>query len=292
MSHNYNEGKGVGETLHSAGKDQGAGSVAAHQAAEPPVVVEHRDGVATIYLNRPNRRNAVTTEMCMALHAALGAVATSDARVVILRGAGDHFSVGADLGGGAGSDGPAIHAMPPYSEMAPIYHAATLLHEMPQVTIAAIDGGCAGAALGWACACDLRLASERARFATGFINVGVAGDMGLAWSLTRIVGAARARELMFLSEKLSAQTALGYGLVNRVLPADKLQPAVADMAAGLCAKAPLALATMKANLVSAETLDLRAYIEIESARHLNVLASTPFGRPAGNAPQSRQEPIA
>ena len=81
-----------------------------------------------------------------------------------------------------------------------------LLHEMPQVTIAAINGACAGAGLGWACACDLRYAVADAKFNTAFLDVAVAGDMGLPWTLPRIVGAGRARELSLLPRKLDAAT--------------------------------------------------------------------------------------
>ncbi len=87
---------------------------------------------------------------------------------------------------------------------------------MPAVTIAAISGACAGAGFGWACACDLRVASQTARFNTAFLDVGVAGDMGGPWTLPRIVGAAKARELYFLPGKFDAAEALRIGLVSRV----------------------------------------------------------------------------
>ena len=83
-----------------------------------------------------------------------------------------------------------------------------LLHEMPQVTVAAINGACAGAGLGWACGCDLRLAAAGARFNTAFLDVGVAGDMGVPWSLSRIVGGARARELFFFDRQVRCRKAL------------------------------------------------------------------------------------
>ena len=142
--------------------------------AEQPVLMERRGALAVVTLNRPERRNGVTVAMCAQLHEVLLALASADARVIVLRGAGSDFSVGADLGGSPG--GPAA---PTLERLADVYHAATLLHTMPQVTIAAVDGGCAGAAMGWACACDLRFASDRARFSTAFLRLGVSGDM--AW---------------------------------------------------------------------------------------------------------------
>src|SRR5262245_10469288 len=132
--------------------------------ATPSVLVEQGGAVTVVTLSRPGRRNGVTVEMCEKLYDALPPVAASDARVVVSRGAGDDFSVGAGVTGTPGTSDP-----PTLERLGPAYHAATLLHTMPQVTIAAVDGGCAGAAMGWACACDFRFASERARFATGFL---------------------------------------------------------------------------------------------------------------------------
>jgi len=239
--------------------------------ADGPVLVERRDHLAIVTLNRPGRRNGVNLEMCVALLAALQDIARGDARVVMLRGAGDDFSVGADLAG-VGDDQKAPEMEDPGS----IYHSATLLHGMPQVTMAVIDGGCAGAAMGWACACDLRFASERARFATAFLKVGVSGDMGLIWSLSRLVGAARARELLFFSEKITAATALAYDLVTRVYPAETLHEAALAAAVELSNRDGLALRMMKANVVSAETLALADYIDIETSRHQHVIKSGAF----------------
>lgn len=230
----------------------------------PSVLYERLGDVAVVTLNRPERRNGVTVEMCVALHTQLEDVARSDARVLVLRGAGGDFCVGADLGGGAPPGPP-----PGLAELGPVYHAATRLHAMPQITIAAIRGGCAGAGMGWACACDLRIAADDARFATAFLAVGVSGDMGLPWTLTRIVGAARARELMLLPQKLPASRALELGLVSRLVPADQLEASVSATAAELCSRDPLALRLIKANLLAADQPDLAQFIELESARHLH-----------------------
>jgi 2-(1,2-epoxy-1,2-dihydrophenyl)acetyl-CoA isomerase len=236
-------------------------------ASQRSVLVEQRGPVSILTLSRPGRRNGVTTEMCQELYEALRPVPSSDTRVVVLRGAGDDFSVGADLTGGGSSVQPTLE------QLGPVYHASTLLHSMPQLTIAAIDGGCAGAAMGWACACDFRFASDRARFATGFVKVGVSGDMGLVWSLVRIVGAARARELLFFPEKVTARDALAYGLVTRLFPAASLHDEVLGLAEELAGHHPFPLRMMKANVLSAERMDIEEYIEVESARHLHVTAS-------------------
>ena len=145
---------------------------------------------------------------------------------------------------------------------------------MPQITIASIDGGCAGAGLGWAAACDLRFASTRAKFATAFIKVGASGDMGLAWSLIRLVGAARARELLYLSEKFDAAQALDWGLVTRVFEPEALFDATLEAARTMASFAPQPLMAMKANILSAEDLALRPYIEVETARHLHLASGS------------------
>lgn len=131
--------------------------------------------------------------------------------------------------------------------------------------------------MGWAAACDFRFASDRARFSTAFLKVGVSGDMGLAWCLLRLLGAARARELLLFPEKITAVQALDLGLVTRLFGAEALHASVLALAEELAARNPIALRMMKANLVSAEQLGLREYIEIESARHLHGMASSFFG---------------
>ena len=241
-------------------------------SASPVVLVERRGAIALVTLNRPDRRNGVTVGMCVDLHAAVRDIADSDARVVVLRGAGNDFSVGADIGGGHGD------AMPEGAALRAIYHASTLLHTMPQVTIAAIDGGCAGAAMGWATACDLRFATARSRFSTGFLNVCVSGDMGLVWGLNRLVGGAKARELLFFPDRFDGDQALAMGLVNRLIEHDALHPQVLDMAEELAARDPLALRLMKANCVSAETLPIADYIEVETDRHLETVSRPELGR--------------
>lgn len=228
------------------------------------VLTDHDDGVAVITLNRPERRNGVTVELCRRLYDAVREVAASEARVVVLRGAGNDFCVGADIGG-EGSGGPP----PTLESLGLIHHAATLLHTMPQVTIAAVDGGCAGAGMGYATACDFRFGTAEARFNTAFLNVGVPGDMGMAWNLNRVVGGARARELLFFPEKLTGAQALETGLVTRLFPHETLHDDVMALARGLADRDPFALRMMKANMISAEELSIAEFIDIETARQVH-----------------------
>lgn len=240
--------------------------------SEPTVLVERQGAIAIVTLNRPDRRNGVTVEMCGAIHRATRDVAASDARVVILRGAGNDFCVGADILGGTGGEAPQT-----LEDLGLIHHAATLLHTMPQVTIAAIDGGCAGAGMGYAAACDFRFATDEARFSTAFMNVGVSGDMGLAWSLTRLLGGARARELLFFPDKLTGRQALDLGLVTRLFAREALHAEVLALAGQLCAREAFALRMMKANCLSAEELPIDAFVDIETARQLHCTSRPDMG---------------
>jgi 2-(1,2-epoxy-1,2-dihydrophenyl)acetyl-CoA isomerase len=144
---------------------------------------------------------------------------------------------------------------------------------MPAVTIAAVNGPCAGAGFAWACACDVRIAARGARFNTAFLDVGVAGDMGGPWTLPRLVGAAKARELYFFPDKFDATEAERIGLVARVVEPDDLAATAHALAARLAAAAPLALRTLKANFVDAERLGFAGFVEVETERHLGLFRS-------------------
>jgi 2-(1,2-epoxy-1,2-dihydrophenyl)acetyl-CoA isomerase len=218
--------------------------------------------IATITMHRPERRNSMTNRMVREVGDAL-VMAGEDKgiRVIVLTGSGTSFCPGADLN--AVAEGTiADEPLEPADFRAPV-----LLHEHPAVTIAAVNGACAGAGFGWACACDLRLAARSAMFNTAFLDVGGAGDMGGPWSLPRIVGPAKARELYFLPDKFNAEEALRIGLVSKVVDDEQFRDEVALLAERLAAAAPMALKTMKANFSDAERMDFAGYLALESERH-------------------------
>jgi len=235
------------------------------------LIVERAGPVATVKLNRPDKRNSIGGPMMVELHAALSDIATDEStRVLVLRGEGADFCPGADVKHYGGAD-----AKPASSAWSGVrtFDVAVLLHEMPAVTIAAISGACAGAGFGWACACDLRVASQTARFNSAFLDVGVAGDMGGPWTLPRILGAAKARELYFLPGKFDATEALRIGLVSRVSPADTFEADLTALTERLARAAPLALTGMKANFLAAEAMGFADYIRLESEKHLRMFQS-------------------
>lgn len=231
------------------------------------VIFESSDGIGTVTLNRPERLNGITNQMMLELYEVVsGLAADTSLRVVVLTGAGKGFCPGADLQhySSSAADRP---TSPEHFQL------TAMLHELPQVTIAAINGACAGAGLGWAAACDLRYATASANFNSAFLGVGISGDMASPWLLPRIVGASRARELMFLHGKFSATEAERIGLVSKVFPDETFRDEVAAVATRLAKSAPLALRAMKQNFIAAENMSLREYIRIETERHQRTGAS-------------------
>lgn len=202
--------------------------------------------------------------------------------VVVLTGAGRGFCPGADLQ--HYSSGAADEPLSPEH-----FQLTEMLHELPQVTVAAVNGTCAGAGLGWAAACDLRYAAESANFNSAFLGVGISGDMAGPWFLPRILGASKARELFFLHGKFDAREAERIGFVSRAFPDATFRDEVAAVVARLAKSAPLALRAMKQNFVAAENASLREYIRIETERHQRTGASED-SRAAFRAFVEKQEP--
>jgi 2-(1,2-epoxy-1,2-dihydrophenyl)acetyl-CoA isomerase len=232
------------------------------------ITLERADGLATLTLNRPEQRNGMTNRMVCETYQALRDVAADGTtRVLVLTGAGESFCPGADLNW-ATSDNPDPADSAPADALS--FQVPVLLHEMPAVTVAAVNGACAGAGMGWACGADIRLATKRARFNTAFINVAFAGDMGIPWSLSRLVGAAKARELSFLADKFDAQTAQEIGLVARVFDDDEFATQTQNIVQGLLARSPVALKTLKAHYVAAERMSFGDYVELETQHHKEI----------------------
>ncbi|HEY5644402.1 MAG TPA: enoyl-CoA hydratase-related protein [Pseudomonadales bacterium] len=222
---------------------------------------------ADITLNRPERLNGITNTMMRELYECVNRAADDpEVRVVKLTGAGRGFCPGADLK--VFSSGERQE-----ENRREYFHITSILHEMPKVTVAAVNGACAGAGFGWACACDLRYASAAAAFNTAFLGVAISGDMAGPWLLPRIVGATRARELFFLPGKFDAAEAERIGLVGRVFPEESFQKDVDAIVDRIAQAAPLAVGEMKKNFVSAESMSLRDYIELETERHSRTGAS-------------------
>ena len=229
------------------------------------------DAVGTLTMHRPDRLNGMTNLMLHEAAVLLREVAEDPSvAVVVLTGAGRAFCPGADLKHytSEGSDEP------DHQLTAEDFEVPVLLHSMPQVTIAAINGACAGAGLGWACACDLRYAVAHAKLNTAFLDVAVAGDMGLPWTLPRIVGAGRARELSLLPRKLTGEEAASIGLVNDAFSSvELLTVEVAARADRIAAAAPVARRAMKAHYVAADGMSFADLVAMETEAHMRISQS-------------------
>ena len=207
-----------------------------------PIRVERDGSVATVVLDNPAHKNAVTNAMWNELREAFSAIGHDDTvRVVVVTGAGDEFCSGADLAPGEGG-GVARHWT---RHMEQINEAALALHALPQPSVARIDGVAAGAGLNLALGCDLVVASERSRFSEIFTKRGLSVDFGGSWLLPRHVGLHKALELCLLADVIDAGEAERIGLVNRVVPTSELDAAVADWTDRLSALPPIALTSTK-----------------------------------------------
>jgi 2-(1,2-epoxy-1,2-dihydrophenyl)acetyl-CoA isomerase len=261
------------------------------------------DGVLTITLNRPDTFNACDMSMWRVLLAHLDEAAMDPAvRVVVLTGAGKSFCAGADV--------RSFGTVDPGDPMAVRYAGdpvwtdtelriarlvrncgiPELLHRMGKPTIASVRGAAAGAGLAIAAACDFRIASETAVFVTAFSRIGSSGDFGVSYFLTHLLGPAKARELLFLGDKVDAAAARDIGLVTRVVPDAELESQTLALARRLAKGPPVAYRLIKHNLLAAETERMRDVMELEARNMLRTL-QTEDSREAVRAFQEKREPV-
>ena len=234
-----------------------------------------REGrVATVTLNRPQARNAVTRDMWATIRDHLIELSDDEGvGVVVLTGAATEGEKQAFCAGGDVKDmaarltGERTHTLDEEAGyIREIVEASRLLHEMPKVTIAAINGAAAGAGLSLAFACDLRIMVDDAKLTTAFANIALSGDFGGGWFLARIVGEAKARELFFLAPTLSGEEAERIGLVNRAVPRGEFDATVREMSERIASGPTSILARMKANFSDAATMPLADYLAPEARR--------------------------
>jgi 2-(1,2-epoxy-1,2-dihydrophenyl)acetyl-CoA isomerase len=222
--------------------------------------------IATITLNRPDSLNSLNNQMTSELADAVQAVKRDDSvRAVIVTGAGRAFSSGQDLG-----DLKKKYADPAYvphlaEDLKGRYNPVVMgLGELEKPVVAAVNGVAAGAGLSLALACDIRIASDKASFIEVFVNVGLVPDAGNTYVLPRLVGLGKALELCFTGDKVSAEQALTLGLVNRVVPGDKLMEAANELAGKLAALPTRAIGLTKRLLHRSLTSDLASQLDAEA----------------------------
>ncbi|MBT2230937.1 enoyl-CoA hydratase-related protein [Nonomuraea sp. NEAU-A123] len=221
------------------------------------------DAVATITLDRPDAMNSLTAELKTALLDALHrAAADPEVRAVLLTGSGRAFCAGQDLREHADNleagRGLADTVREHYNPI------VELITTMAKPVVAAVNGVAAGAGASLAFACDLRVASEKAKFAMAFTGIGLAPDSGASWTLARLVGLGRASELLLLGEPLGAARALELGVVTRVVPADDVLKTAQELAVRLAAGPTMAFAATKQALAYATTHSLPETLALEA----------------------------
>jgi 2-(1,2-epoxy-1,2-dihydrophenyl)acetyl-CoA isomerase len=251
-----------------------------------------KDGVAVLTLNRPDRLNALSGAMLDALLEALPRLA-ADAAVgaVVITGAGRGFCAGGDVKAMAEGREFAESGMEEKTHgLRSKMEVSRFLHEMPKPTIAMVRGAAAGAGLSIALACDLRVASENSKFATAFARVGYSGDFGGSWFLTQLVGTAKARELYYTAEIVDAKAAAQLGMVNRVVPDERLEDETMSLARKLAAGPRVALRYMKRNMNAAETQTLAQCLDLEAMHHTRT-GFTEDHKEAAKAFVDKREPV-
>ena len=225
------------------------------------------NGLLTITMNRPDRRNALNPDMTRGLvEAARRAAEDHEVRAVLIKGAGGTFCVGGDVKSMAEGRAP-LGFEAKMANLRRGMEVSRILHEMPKPVVAQIDGAAAGAGLSIALSCDLRVAGASAKITTAFAKVGLSGDYGGTYFLTQMLGSAKARELYLLSPVLTAQEALHLGIVNKVVPDAEVEAEARELAMSLAQGPTVTLGYIKTNINNAERLSLEACFDAEAMHH-------------------------
>lgn len=249
------------------------------------------DGVLTLTFNRPDRRNALTKPLVATLAAAITrAGQDSKVRCLVLTGAGKAFCVGGEM-----SEMPTATKTSELPEARIQWLRENMelfrtLHELPKPTLALINGPAAGAGLVFALACDFRICLDTAKLTTAFAKIGTSGDSGVSYFLPRIVGPAKALELMFLSEVLTGREAFEVGLVTKLVTAESLQAEGRAYAKSLASLPTRAIGYMKQNLRVAQSSTLSEAFDLE-AEHMIKSIDTDDHKHAVEAFLNKTKPV-
>ena len=238
--------------------------------------IEH--GVASVTLNQPKKRNALSDEMTPALRAIIPILdARKDVRCVVITGAENAFCSGGDvseMGSNALGGGEARTLEEKISVLQHKQRTLTLrLYEMKTPSIAALPGVAAGAGLSIALACDLRIAVDTAFITTGFRNVGLSGDYGGSWLLTKLVGPSVTKDLYFTGRRVTANEAYAMGIFDTVVGQERFGDCIRETSRTIAEGPPIAIRYMKEHINRASSIDLGAFLDLE-AEHLLRCAQT------------------
>jgi 2-(1,2-epoxy-1,2-dihydrophenyl)acetyl-CoA isomerase len=227
------------------------------------------DGVATVRLNRPQSLNAMNKDLLQGFSTCLDILARrTDIRVVILTGTGRAFCAGGDM-----KDRLSVIGATAVDDAVRLRRAASTterLFALPQVTLAAINGPCAGAGVAWAAACDLRFADRRAIFNPAYLEIGLAGDLGGAWMLSRVIGASRGIDWFLRPRRISSSEAQSAGFVTVLAEPEEFVDSVLTCAQHLSRSGRDVLSAIKANFRESEFASFHKYLNRETVRHVRV----------------------
>lgn len=255
------------------------------------IIYTKQDGIATITLNRPDRRNAFGPEMSESIYKAVEDAAKDDkVRVLILTGTGQAFSAGADVKAMAAQlsqPGGQEKRSQPEARSFPLH---VLLHRFEKPIIAAINGVAVGGGLDLALACDIRIASDKARFAEIFIRRGLIPAMGGIFFLPRLVGIDKACQLIWTGDMIDAKEAERIGLVTTVVPHEELESATWELAEKLAKGPPLAIQKAKRALYEGLGMDLQATLDYVTAANKE-LRETEDHKEGATAFVEKREPV-
>ena len=229
----------------------------------PDLIETVADGIATLTLNRPENLNALSDDIRLGLLESIYRLgADNSVGCIVLTGAGRGFCAGGDVKTMAGRSARGFEERAAGIQQS--NRIPMLMHNTPIPIIGMINGVAAGAGLSMAAACDIRVAAKSARFGTGFIKIGLSGDWGGTWTLTRLVGTAKARELFFTGDLIDADEALRIGLVNKVADDADLLATTMALARSIASMPRVALGYTKKNLAVAETGDFTTSLDMEA----------------------------
>ena len=243
----------------------------AFESGTDQLLTSLEDRVFTITFNRPDARNALSDDLTSGLRRALKWAETADdVGAIVLTGAGGAFCAGGDvknMNRRNTGDTPALSAHEQFLDMKERHNeTAGALRVSRKPSIASLPGAAAGAGLALALSCDMRIAAEGAFISTGYARIGLSGDYGVAWLLTRVIGPARARELMLTADRVASDRALALGLFNDVVPDGELADTTQALAKRLANGPLIAYGYIKDNLDEALDVDHATAIEREADR--------------------------
>lgn len=231
------------------------------------ILTKVTDRIATLAFNRPEKLNALNTELLSSSIETLRAWSSDPAiGVIVVTGIGRAFCAGGDVSMMAKESNQSLEES--IDTLRSWQELSWLLYNIPKVTIAAVNGYAMGAGLGISLACDLRIASDQAKFGTAYAKIAFGGDFGTTWLLTRYVGAPKAKELLFLADPIDAAEAHRLGLVNRVVAQDQFETEVTSLATRIAAGPLTSYRYMKANVNLATHSDFRTILDREAETHL------------------------